>query len=102
MIDLGKGLMTDFFMSCRVQRKRVEHGFFALAAERLRARGHDRFRVAFRATDRNKAAVEMLTDLGFVAGLEVDGEAVWSRVLAQPFADADIVRRRKPETARAA
>lgn len=102
VIDLAEGELTDFFMSCRVQRKRVEHAFFALAAERLKARGHKVFKVRFRRTERNKAAYDMLADLGFDYEETAAGNGAWERTLAAPFADADVVRRRKPQTAKAA
>ncbi len=88
-------MLSDFFMSCRVQRKRVEHAAFALMAERLAARGHQAFQVRFRATQRNKASVDMLADLGFNQG---DDEAVWTRPLDAHFADADVVRLASPRS----
>jgi len=98
VLDLKAGLLTDFFMSCRVQRKRVEHAAFALMAERLRARGHASFAARFRATQRNKAAVEMLTDLGFSYADGAAGEGTWSRALDLAFADADVVRLAPPQS----
>jgi FkbH-like protein len=92
-LDLDAGELTDFFMSCRVQRKRVENAFFAHAASLLGAAGHAEFKVRFRATARNRAAVEMLTELGFSQGeAGADGYSHWRRSLAEPFGDADVVR----------
>jgi FkbH-like protein len=92
VLDLKAGRLDNFFMSCRVQRKRVEHAAFALMAERLRARGFDTFRAAFRKTERNKASIDMLTDLGFTALGDVGQAAEWVRAAALPFADSDVVR----------
>jgi FkbH-like protein len=86
-LDLARGELADFFMSCRVQRKRVEHAAFAHMAGLLRATGASEFRVRFRATERNGASVRLLEELGFAR----DGEG-WTRSLAEPFADADVVR----------
>ena len=97
VVDLQAGVLSDFFMSCRVQRKRVEHAAFALMAEQLAARGHARFRVRFRATARNKASVDMLADLGFT-GETAPEEAMWSRPLDKPFTDADVVRLAAPRS----
>ena len=85
--------VESFFMSCRVQRKRVENAFFQRLAADLAARGADRFEVRYRPTAKNGASVQMLQDLGFV--LEpggADGEGLFARTLDEPFADADVVR----------
>lgn len=96
-LDLASGALDHFFMSCRVQRKRVEHAAFAHFAGRLAGRGHARFGVRFRATERNGASVRLLEELGFRRA----GEG-WSRPLAEPFSDADIVRVASAPSARAA
>lgn len=99
VLELASARLEAFFMSCRAQRKRVEHAAFAHMAEALAARGHGTFEVAFRATERNRAAVEMLTALGFTA----DGAgALWRRPLDRAFADADVVRVATPHSAAAA
>jgi FkbH-like protein len=86
-LDLQASELVAFFMSCRVQRKRVEHAVFAHLAGLLRAQGCGRFGVRFQATERNGASVRLLEELGFVR----DGEG-WTRSLAQDFADSDVVR----------
>ena len=96
-LDLGSGELAAFFMSCRVQRKRVEHAAFAYMAGRLIEQGHQSFAVRFRATERNSASVRLLEELGFVR----EG-AGWTRSLARPFAEADIVRVAAEPRARAA
>jgi FkbH-like protein len=96
--DLTAGRIEDFFMSCRVQRKRVEHAAFAWLAQRIeekgamKGRGAREMQVAFTATARNGAAIAMLDELGF-APLDA-GER--RRNIAAPFADADIVTVRAP------
>ncbi len=90
-LDLAAGELVAFFMSCRVQRKRVEHAAFAYMANLLAARGHAAFRVRFHATERNGAAIRLLEELGF----EQAGEG-WTRPTEQPFADRSIVRLAEP------
>ena len=92
-IDLEAGRLDAFFMSCRVQRKRVEHAFFAHACARLAARGHEVLDVRFRPTERNAASVAMLTDLGFERRDDPgSGETIWRRSTRAPFPDPDVVR----------
>jgi len=88
--DLRAGLLEEVFMSCRVQRKRVEHAALALLAGRMRAAGAASFDVRFRRTERNGAGLRMLEDLGFAPPTAEDG--VWSRPLGRPFDDAEVVR----------
>lgn len=94
VLDLKAGRLAEFFMSCRVQRKRVEHAAFAHMARLLREAGHVAFDVRFRRTDRNKASVALLTELGFSAGADETG---WARPLMLPFPDADVVSLTGPD-----
>jgi len=88
-VDLNQGEITDLFMSCRVQRKRVEQAVFAWIAREALARGRAVLAVRHRPTERNGAARTMLEDLGFTA--DADGQ-VWRRETARPFADGDVAR----------
>lgn len=83
-IDLMEGELVQFFMSCRVQRKRVEHAAFAHFAHLLA--GHADFGVRFRATERNGASVRLLEELDFRPTAEG-----WRRALDRPFPEADVV-----------
>ncbi len=96
--DLKTGGLEEFFMSCRVQRKRVEQAAFQMLAGRMRAAGAAEFRVRFKATDRNAAGARMLRELGFAEGADGD----WTRALSEPFAEADVVRADVPALAEAA
>jgi FkbH-like protein len=85
--------VESFFMSCRVQRKRVENAFFRRLAAELAARGAGRLEVRYKPTAKNGASAQMLTELGFSfepAG--PDGEGLYVRPLHEPFADAEVVR----------
>jgi FkbH-like protein len=76
--------IESFFMSCRVQRKRVEHALFQhlLTAWRLTTA----LRARFRPTEKNAASVRLLESLGFAR----DG-AHFVRPAGAPVPDADIV-----------
>lgn len=90
VVDLREGEITDLFLSCRVQRKRVEQAVFAWIAHEARARGRDILSVRHRPTERNGAAGAMLQDLGF-SPAPADGQ-VWRRATAIPFQDSDVAR----------
>lgn len=91
-IDLARGILDQVFMSCRTQRKRVEHAFFAAVARRLAERDHRIMTVRLRRTGRNEAAFEMLRELGFKASSIEEAEELWAHRVEQPFEDADVVR----------
>lgn len=81
-----------FFMSCRVQRKRVEHAFFAWLCNHLSAStAAEMLRIRFKQTPKNGASVKMFEDLGFTLHTEGDG-GEFCRDLRTPFQDSDIVR----------
>jgi FkbH-like protein len=89
----GRPQVESFFMSCRVQRKRVENAFFRRLAAELAARGAERLEVRYKPTAKNGASAQMLAELGFAfepAG--PDGEGLYVRPLQEAFADADVVR----------
>lgn len=86
-VDIAAGLVREFFMSCRVQRKRVEQALFAWLLAEATAAGAQTLSVAYTATGRNGAARDMLEGLGFAPS----GEGVWARPTTLPIAEADIV-----------
>jgi FkbH-like protein len=94
--ELGAGRLSDFFMSCRVQRKRVEHAAFAWLSARMADAGADDMRAAFTPQPRNGAAKALLDDLGF-APLQ-GGER--RRALSAPIPEADVVRVLAPVVSR--
>lgn len=84
--------IESFFMSCRVQRKRVENAFFEYLRQRLLELGAERFEVAYRPTKKNKASAQMLEELGFShAPGESAGEEWFVRPIDRPFAESDVV-----------
>jgi FkbH-like protein len=88
VIDKSQGLMEQFFMSCRAQKKRVENAFFDWARLRLLALGHERMAVAYQETAKNKASRAMLDELGFVE----DGERGFVRDAHEAFAAAGVIK----------
>ena len=87
VLDLRSGVIDDFFMSCRVQRKRVEQAAFNQMLTTFREHGHPQARARFVRTQRNAAGARMLAELGFTQ--EPDGS--WLRA-TEPVAEADVVR----------
>jgi FkbH-like protein len=88
----GRPRVESFFMSCRVQRKRVENAFFQRLAGELRGRGAGRLEVRYKPTTKNGASAQMLAELGFAfepSGPE--GEGVYVRPFDAPFDDAEVV-----------
>ena len=92
VVDFSNGLVSDFFMSCRVQRKYVENAFFATLAPKMLKAGNRHLLVRVRRTERNGASFEMLKQLGFQPEGEANASNYWKRDLALGFWESDIVR----------
>lgn len=91
----AEGRIIDYFMSCRVQRKRVEAAFFAWLAGEMARAGAAQMAARHIAAARNAPAVEMFEDLGFV--LTRDAEGGWlRRDVSASFPGSDIVSVRAP------
>ena len=88
VIDLKAGHVERFFMSCRVQKKRVEQAFFAWLRDEVRKFGNTSLSIAYTPTERNGAAKSMMEELGFA--LQPDGH--WHHSLDSGFEDSDIVK----------
>ena len=86
--NCSQGLVSEFFMSCRVQRKRVEQAFFAWLGWGMAERGAPEMKVAYKATGRNLAALEMLQSLDFASVGEGEN---WVRPAAAPIEESDVV-----------
>jgi len=80
-----------FFMSCRVQRKRIEHAFFAWLDGRCAATGGQELRVKYRKTDKNAASAKMFTDLGFNFVSSGADEGVFIRRRGGDWPEHDVV-----------
>jgi len=91
LLDPKIGLVEDYFMSCRVQRKHVEHALYQTLIDISARHGADCLRIRYKRTQRNALALQLLTDLGFVLLESAPGAGVLERDLS-PIAGADIVR----------
>jgi FkbH-like protein len=88
----AEGRILDFFMSCRVQRKRVEAALFHWLAARMADAGADTITAPYRKAARNGPALELFADLGFALTLAPDGQTgTLRRALEGAFEGADIV-----------
>jgi FkbH-like protein len=96
-LERQSSTITNFFMSCRVQRKKVENAFFETLLGTARRLGVDEVLIRHRATARNAPAVEVLQALGAVpvdwagGGEDATGEVMYALRSADPIGDADIV-----------
>lgn len=91
VLNRAQQSIEAFFMSCRVQRKRVEHAFFAWLAADLQRAGIGHLAIQYRQTAKNIAAVKMFAELGFMLEESAAGEGQFTRSLAEAWQDADIV-----------
>ena len=91
-LDLANATLRDFFMSCRVQRKFVEHALFRHLLGLVKARGHDALHALYRPSPRNAMAARLLESLGFAADAPSEGDMRWSRPAAAAIANAGLVR----------
>jgi FkbH-like protein len=94
LFDPDRGLILDYLMSCRVQRKCVENALFAYLQRVAAARGAKTLRCRYTRTERNQGALALLRELGFelreaeLAG--EGGESILEREMG-PIRGADIV-----------
>src|SRR5262249_50277071 len=84
--------VESFFMSCRVQRKRVENAFFQFLAGELASRGARSLEVAYKRTAKNRATVDMLAELGFDYEPRGIDEGAFVTPLPRDFSESDVVR----------
>ncbi len=65
IVDVERFHIENFFMSCRVQHKKVDHAFFAWLIERAMARGQDVVSTVFHFSGRNQSAQQVLEEMKF-------------------------------------
>ena len=91
VLDPATLAVESFFMSCRVQRKRVENAFFMFLASELQARGVKMLTVNYRSTAKNHASLALLEELQFAhTGRSQDAD-ILERDIARPFESRDVV-----------
>jgi FkbH-like protein len=65
IVDVQRFHVENFFMSCRVQHKKVDHAFFAWLIERAMARGQNVVSTVFHFSGRNQSAQQVLEEMKF-------------------------------------
>jgi FkbH-like protein len=91
LFDASEGVLIDFFMSCRVQRKRVEAAFFAWMGAQMAVAGATNMTARWRKAARNGPAVEMFEALGFALCKDNEEAGILKRNDFGGFEGADIV-----------
>ena len=86
------GHIRDFFMSCRVQRKRVEAAFFAWLAARYHVAGAEALSITYQKAARNGPARDLFLGLGFTFEATDDSRGQLRKSLPADFDGSDIVR----------
>ena len=90
LVNPAMGLVEDYLMSCRVQRKFVEHALYQTLVDIVRRADAKALRIRYKRTQRNALALQLLSDLGFILREDSPGIGVLERDLS-PIAGADIV-----------
>ncbi|HEY1927486.1 MAG TPA: HAD-IIIC family phosphatase [Caulobacteraceae bacterium] len=72
MVDPKTFHVGNFFMSCRVQHKKVDHAFFGWLAEKAAKAGRPNVTVTYRFSGRNQSAQQVLEEMRFCASGEAD------------------------------
>jgi FkbH-like protein len=85
-------LLTDFVLSCRVAKKKVENGWFNWLSHILRDGGHQTLQAWFLPTERNSVLLSVLVEVGFKAIMHQGDRKLLELDLATPPPAADIVR----------
>jgi FkbH-like protein len=96
LLDPQAALVEDYFMSCRVQRKFIEHSLFNHLLGIVAGMGSQLLRCRYRRTQRNKLALEMLEGIGFVLHEIEAGAGTLERGL-QPIPGGEFVKVSAPE-----
>jgi FkbH-like protein len=86
------GQIRDFFMSCRVQRKRVEAAFFSWLAARYSAAGAEALSISYQKAARNGPALDLFLGLGFTLDAADASHGQLRKDLPADFEGSDIVR----------
>jgi FkbH-like protein len=91
VVNRKSAQIDSFFMSCRVQRKRVEHAFFAWLSKNLGTDGALQLTARYKKTEKNGASVQLFSNLGFTFSETGPGEGTLRRNLDAAWPESDIV-----------
>ena len=89
IVDIERFHVENFFMSCRVQHKKVDHAFFGWLLQKARSSRRDRVTTVFHFSGRNQSAKQALAEMAFSPSPE-DEEIYVSPLENLP--EADVVR----------
>jgi FkbH-like protein len=91
VMDVGDRRLLDLMFSCRVQAKRVEHGFLAWLIGRYREREGSDFFADYRRTNKNQASGAVFSELGFVQEGLAGGVSVLRFACEKPLPNETVV-----------
>jgi len=92
LLDMASWTVESFFMSCRVQRKKVDHAFFDLLRRHAARAGLGRYSIAYRPSKRNEPSRVVLEDEMHLTWRPVDEDLKAFDVdTAVAIAESDIV-----------
>jgi FkbH-like protein len=89
IVDMRHFHVENFFMSCRVQHKKVDHAFFAWLLERAMAQGRNRVSTTFHFSGRNQSAQQVLAEMEFSASADSD---IYISPQLVDFPERDVVK----------
>lgn len=91
LVDNRVPRIIDLMFSCRVQAKRVEHGFLEYLMSRYHSKGHQVLEARYVRTARNKQVGLIFEDLAFVELAAHRDEIIYSIDLAARPSPSDII-----------
>ena len=91
--DVAK--MTDFVMSCRVAKRRVEHAIFQFLLERLKQTGRNKLVIEFVHSERNGVMLASIEEMDFNRLERVNGRTVFVKSCDEPISESNIVKVKK-------
>jgi FkbH-like protein len=78
VFDTSTWMIEDFFMSCRVQRKKVEQALMGYLQDLAAESARSGIRVHYKRSKRNAPALEMLSEMGFQRTEGDEEEAIFA------------------------
>lgn len=93
LLNMSSWKVESFFMSCRVQRKKVDHAFFDLLRRHAAQAGQARYSIAYRPSKRNEPSRVVLEDEMRLAWRAIEGDLrAFDVDAAAAIVESDIVR----------
>ncbi len=93
LLDMSTWTVESFFMSCRVQRKKVDHAFFDLLRRHAARAGRPGYSIAYRPSRRNEPSRVVLEDEMQLAWRAIEGDTrAFDVDISAAILESDIVR----------